>query len=148
MASNICRSSVWNMLHVILLSPRILRCLLIFLKIFVSLDRHLSFTVKTNQPLYSPWRFQETEAPRFHDNRLMKQSFQPYAPAAFTPQEIFLILISVKRLGRPQGHSAAGRIMSMKNSTIGDWTRDLPACSAQPQPAAQPVPQCFTVRRK
>ena len=33
---------------------------------------------------------------------------QPYAPAAFTPQEIFLVLISV---------SAAGRIMSMKNSS-------------------------------
>jgi len=32
------------------------------------------------------------------------------------------------RLSRPQGHSAAGRIMSMKNSndTIGNRTRDLP----------------------
>jgi hypothetical protein len=29
----------------------------------------------------------------------------------------------------PKGHSAAERIMSMKNSndTIGNWTRDLPA---------------------
>jgi hypothetical protein len=27
------------------------------------------------------------------------------------PQEIFLVLISVKRLSRPQGHSAAGRII-------------------------------------
>ena len=44
------------------------------------------------------------------------------------------------RLSRPQGHSAAGRIMSMKNSndTIGDRTRDLPACSAVPQPTAPP----------
>ena len=35
-------------------------------------------------------------------------------------------------LSQPQGHSAAGRIMSMKNSneTIGNRTRDLPACSA------------------
>jgi hypothetical protein len=35
------------------------------------------------------------------------------------------------RLSRPQGHSAAGRIMSMKNSndTIGNRTRDLSACS-------------------
>ena len=41
--------------------------------------------------------------------------FEPYAPAALTPQEIFLVLITVKRLSRPQGHSAAGRIMSMKN---------------------------------
>ena len=34
------------------------------------------------------------------------------------------------RLSQPHGHSAAGRIMSMKNSndTIGNRTRDLPAC--------------------
>jgi hypothetical protein len=37
-----------------------------------------------------------------------------------------------KRLGRPQGHNAAGRIMSMKNSndTIGNRFGDLPVCSA------------------
>jgi hypothetical protein len=31
------------------------------------------------------------------------------------------------------GHSAAGKITSIKNSndTIGNWTRDLPACSAR-----------------
>ena len=42
------------------------------------------------------------------------------------------------RLSRPQGHSAAGRIVSMKNSkdTIGNRTRDLPTCSAVPQPTA------------
>ena len=45
-----------------------------------------------------------------------------------------------KRLSRLQGYSAAGRILSMKNSndTIGNWTRDLPACSAVPQPTAPP----------
>ena len=34
------------------------------------------------------------------------------------------------RLSRPQGHSVAGRIMSIKNSnvTIGNRTCDLPAC--------------------
>ena len=44
------------------------------------------------------------------------------------------------RLSQPQGHSAAGRIMSMKNSndTIGNRTRDLPACSAVLQPTAPP----------
>ena len=33
---------------------------------------------------------------------------------------------------RPQDHSAAGRIISIKNSndTIGNRTRDLPSCSA------------------
>jgi len=39
-----------------------------------------------------------------------------------------------------QGHSATGRVRSVKNSSdsIGNWTRDLPACSAQPQPTAPP----------
>ena len=36
-----------------------------------------------------------------------------------------------KRLNQPQGHSVARRIMSLKysNDTIGNRTRDLPACS-------------------
>jgi len=43
-------------------------------------------------------------------------------------------------LSQPKGHSAAGRIMSMTNSsdTIGNRTRDLPACSAVPRPTALP----------
>ena len=38
------------------------------------------------------------------------------------------------RLSRPQGHSATGRIMSLKysNDTIGNRTRDLPVCSVVP----------------
>jgi hypothetical protein len=38
------------------------------------------------------------------------------------------------RLSRPQGHSAIGRIMSMKNSndTIWNPTSDLPICSTEP----------------
>jgi len=49
-------------------------------------------------------------------------SCQPYEPAAL-----------------PQGHSATGR-MSTKNASdnIGNRTRDLPACSAVPQPTAPP----------
>ena len=45
-----------------------------------------------------------------------------------------------KRLSQPQGHSAAGRIMSMKNfnDTLGNRTRDFRACSAVPQPTAPP----------
>jgi hypothetical protein len=37
---------------------------------------------------------------------------------------------------RPQGHSAAGRIRSIGNSSdlIGNRTRDLPVCSIMPQP--------------
>jgi len=62
-------------------------------------------------------------------------------PPPPTPnQEIFLVLISVTRLSQPQGRSAVGSIMSMKNSndTIGNRTRDLPTCSAVPQPTAPP----------
>jgi hypothetical protein len=44
------------------------------------------------------------------------------------------------RLSRPQGHSAAGKIMSMKNSSDvnRNRTRDLPACSTMPQQNAPP----------
>ena len=44
------------------------------------------------------------------------------------------------RLSQPRGHRAAGRIMWMKNSndTFANRTRDLPACSAVPQPTALP----------
>jgi hypothetical protein len=48
-------------------------------------------------------------------------------------------------LSRPQGHSATGRIMSMKksNDTTGNRTRDLPACRAVLQPTAPPrAPLC------
>ena len=40
------------------------------------------------------------------------------------------------RLSRRQSHSAAGRVMCMKNccDTIGNRTHYLPACSAVPQP--------------
>jgi hypothetical protein len=46
----------------------------------------------------------------------------------------------------PQGHSEVRKIMSIKNSndTIGNRTRDLPACSAAPHPTAPPrAPQYF-----
>jgi len=48
-------------------------------------------------------------------------------------------------LSRPQGHSVARRIMSMKkfNDAIGNRTHDLPACSAVPQPTAPPRSPLF-----
>ena len=41
------------------------------------------------------------------------------------------------KLSRPQGHSATGRIMSLKNSndTIGNRIRDLPVCIVPRAPA-------------
>ena len=49
------------------------------------------------------------------------------------------------RWSRPQRHSEAGRFMVMKKSieTIGNRTRDLPACSAVPQPTAPPRVLCM-----
>ena len=46
-----------------------------------------------------------------------------------------------QRLRRRQGHSAIGRIMSMKisNDTIEYTTRYLASCSAMPQPTALPL---------
>ena len=40
----------------------------------------------------------------------------------------------------PQGHSATGGIMSLKNSddTIGNRTRDLPVCNVVPEPLRHP----------
>jgi hypothetical protein len=50
------------------------------------------------------------------------------------PQEIILVLISVRDCVDPQGHSAMGRIVSMKNSDDTIWNRasDLPICSTVP----------------
>jgi hypothetical protein len=50
-----------------------------------------------NNGLKKGKRFQEVEALRFLDNWHMKVvGCQPYTPAAFTPQEIFLVLIPVR----------------------------------------------------
>ena len=49
------------------------------------------------QSLFMPWGIQEFEAPRFPDIRKIKVvKCRPYAPAIFTPQGIFLMLISVR----------------------------------------------------
>jgi hypothetical protein len=55
----------------------------------------------------------------------------------FLPPGRFLVLSSVKRLSRPQGHSAAGRIRSIEKSSdlIGNRTHNLPACNIVPQPS-------------
>jgi hypothetical protein len=84
----------------------------------------------TTQPLLAPksWKSRAT----------------PLAPHWATTGTVtglqYLLLISVGGRVDPQGQSAAGRIVTMKNSsdTIGNQTRDLPACSTVPQPTAPP----------
>jgi hypothetical protein len=63
------------------------------------------------------------------------QCCQPYAPAA---RKYFWYSFWLAG----EGPSAAGRIMSMKNSndTIGNRSRHLPVCSAVPQPPHHRVP--------
>jgi hypothetical protein len=45
-----------------------------------------------------------------------------------------------KKLSRPQVHSVAGNFRSIEkyNNLIGTRTRDLPACSVEPQPTTLP----------
>jgi hypothetical protein len=81
------------------------------------------------------------------DDRISRQSahdgvkvVMPYAPAAFTPHPPENILGDhfcwVNLL---QDHRADGGIKSMKNpNNTRNRTRDLPACSAVPQPTTSP----------
>ena len=88
--------------------------------------------------------FQEAEAPRFQDNRHMNmvrlsalRTGHLYPP----PQGNILGTHFCYRLSQPQGHSAGGRIISMKNSI------DLPTCSAVLHPIAlRRTPVCMYSR--
>jgi hypothetical protein len=61
--------------------------------------------------------------------KIVSLMHRPPLPPGNTPSTHFCL-----RLSRPQGHSATGRIMSLKNSNdnIGNRTRDLPVCSVVP----------------
>ena len=61
--------------------------------------------------------------------KVVSLTHRPPLPPGNTPGTNFCW-----RLSRPQGHSATGRIISMKNSSdnIGNRTRDLPVCSVVP----------------
>jgi hypothetical protein len=91
------------------------------------------------------WGFQEAEASRFQDNRHTKvlrlsalHTGRLYSPGNIPGTHFCL------ELSQPQGHSAARRIMSMKNSnvTVGNRTHNLPACNTVPQPTALPRAPC------
>jgi hypothetical protein len=81
--------------------------------------------------------------PHFLDNRLTDggEVVSLMRRPAFTPQEDSWYSFLLEAGSTPQGHSAAGRIRSIKksNDLIGNRTRDLPACSIVPQPTKLPL---------
>jgi hypothetical protein len=90
------------------------------------------------QSHYRPW--QALRAPGGWGSQILRLS--ALRIGRLYPQEIFLVLISVRGWVDPQGHSATRRIVSMKKSsdTSGIEHRDLPVCSAVPQPLCHRVP--------
>jgi hypothetical protein len=65
--------------------------------------------------------------------KVVRPTHRPPLPPGNIPGTHFC-----QRLSRPQGYSAAGKIMPMITDTIGKRTRDLPFCSAVPKPTALP----------
>jgi len=77
--------------------------------------------------------FQDVEAPKFQENKQMKVvSLSALGTGRLYPPGNIPGTHFCQSPSQPQGHSAVGRIMSMKNSndTIGNRTRNLQACSA------------------
>ena len=112
----------WDVLNC--LNTFVLLCVVKFAKIKCESNRR--------KGLNRPWGFQGGETLRFHDNRHMKV-------VRFSTLDTGRLYRSVNIVGtvRTQGHNAARRILSMKNSndTVENRTRDLLVCSLN-QPRA------------
>jgi hypothetical protein len=81
------------------------------------------------------WGSQIPRQSAHEGGRVVSRTHRPPLPPRNIPGTHFC-----QRLSQPQGHSAAGRNVSMKNSndTIGNRTRDLTDCSVVSQPTAPP----------
>jgi len=99
---------------------------------------------KAKQSLYTPgqtlkvpqdWGSQISRESAYEGGKFVSLKQRPTLPTGKIPGTHFSY-----RVSKPQGHSATGRILSMKisNDTIGNWTRDLPSYSAVPQTTACP----------
>jgi len=89
--------------------------------------------------LDKPRGIQEVGDPRFQDGRLMKVArLSALRSDRFYPVGSIPGTHLCYRLSRPEGHSAAERIMSNSIVTIGNRTCDLSACRAVPPPPTPP----------
>ena len=86
-----------------------------------------------------PWGFQEDEAPRFQNSRHMKVvRLLPLCTDCHYPQEIFLVLISVRGWVNSRATAQPEAMCQWKfpMTPSRKWNHNLPACSRVPQPTA------------
>ena len=99
---------------------------------------HVFLFKKVNQSHYRPGQAQRV--PGSYGSQISWQRYrmvegcQPYAPAAFTPQEILPVLISVRSCVDPRAivRSEGFYVNEISTDTSWDRTSDLPICGTAP----------------